>query len=71
MADTFLRLPQVMERTGLCRSAVYGTEGFPSSVKLGGRRAVAWVSSEVDAWIQRTIAASRPVSRSNMDAESR
>lgn len=58
MAESFLRLPQVMERTGLCRSAVYAMEGFPKPVKLGGR-AVAWVASEVDSWIQKTIQTNR------------
>jgi prophage regulatory protein len=58
MAESFLRLPQVMERTGLCRSAVYAREDFPKPVKLGGR-AVAWVESEVQAWIQKTIQINR------------
>jgi len=60
MSNTALmRLERVMERTGLCRSAVYSTPGFPKRVKLPGQRAVAWVSTEVDAWIHQTIAASR------------
>jgi prophage regulatory protein len=60
MSDmVLLRLDQVRAKTGLCRSAVYALADFPKPVKLGGRRAVAWVSSEVDEWIQRTIAASR------------
>jgi len=54
-----MRLEKVMEKTGLCRSAVYAMPGFPKPVKLGGRRAVGWVSTEVDEWIQRTIADSR------------
>jgi len=58
MAESFLRLPAVMERTGLCRSAVYAMEGFPKPVKLGGR-AVAWVASEVEAWIADTIRTNR------------
>jgi predicted DNA-binding transcriptional regulator AlpA len=56
---TLLRLDQVRAKTGLCRSAVYALEGFPKPIKLGGRRAVAWVSSEIDEWIRKTIAASR------------
>lgn len=58
MGETLLRLPDVMSRTGLSRSAVYALEGFPKPVKLSGR-AVAWVRSEVDAWIQETIKANR------------
>jgi len=57
MAEKFLRLDQVRERTGLCRSAVYGLEGFPRPVKLGTSRAVAWVASEVDTWVDAQIAA--------------
>ena len=57
MAETFLRLPETMERTGLCRSAIYGLEGFPRPVKLGSSRAVAWVASEIDAWVDAQIAA--------------
>ncbi len=61
MNEVLLRADEVRAKTGLCRSALYTTEGFPKSVKLGGRgrRAVAWVKSEVDAWIMSTIAASR------------
>jgi predicted DNA-binding transcriptional regulator AlpA len=57
MAEQFLRLEQVREKTGLCRSAVYGLEGFPRPVKLGTSRAVAWVASEVDFWVDAQIAA--------------
>ena len=53
-----LRLPQVIERTGLGRSSIYervaaGT--FPRAVELGASRA--WLESEVDAWIAARIAA--------------
>lgn len=58
MGETLLRLPDVMGRTGLSRSAVYASEGFPKPVKIGNR-AVAWVASEVEAWIQETINANR------------
>ena len=58
MAETFLRLPQVMAKSGLCRSAVYALPNFPKPVKIGGR-ATAWVESEVDAWIEATIKANR------------
>lgn len=58
MGETLLRLPDVMGRTGLSRSAVYALEGFPKPVKLSGR-AVAWVQSEVEAWIAETIKINR------------
>lgn len=46
MAETFLRLDQVRERTGLCRSAVYGLEGLgPQSLRVG-HRAKVYASSD-------------------------
>ena len=57
----FLRLPEVMARTGLSRSTIYVRldEGrFPQPVSLGGR-AVGWIESEVDEWMRERIAASR------------
>ena len=56
-----LRLPQVCEVTGLCRSMIYQMEAdlrFPQRVKIG-TRAVGWVEKEVDAWLMRRIATSR------------
>ncbi len=57
----FLRLPEVLARTGLSRSTVYVRldEGrFPRPVSLGGR-AVGWIESEVDEWIRERIDESR------------
>lgn len=54
-----LRLPIVAERTGLARSSIYRAmeeDGFPRPVRVG-RRAVAWVESEVEAWLDRKLAA--------------
>ena len=50
-----LRLPAVLERTGLGRSALYalmkaGT--FPRPLRIGAR-AVAWLEDEVDEWIRK------------------
>ncbi|MES2983731.1 MAG: AlpA family transcriptional regulator [Pseudomonadota bacterium] len=50
-----LRLPSVMEATGLSRSSIYAfiQKGlFPESVKIG-ERAVGWKSDEVTAWIEQ------------------
>lgn len=61
MAQTILRLPTVKARTALSRSSIYKfvTAGtFPRPVQLGPR-AVGWVESEVNEWIDRRIAASR------------
>ena len=52
-----IRLPQVMDRVGLKRSAIYQrmTEGrFPKSRLLGSRYTV-WLESEIDAWIEAAL----------------
>jgi prophage regulatory protein len=57
-----LRLPQVCRMTGLCRSMIYQLEAerrFPHRIKIGVR-AVGWLEDEVQAWLSRKIAASRP-----------
>ena len=53
------RLPQVMARTGRCRSDIYrgiAAGDFPAPIKLG-ERASAWSAAEVDSWIASRIAA--------------
>ncbi|WP_045419568.1 AlpA family transcriptional regulator [Vibrio campbellii] len=50
----FLKLKEVMEKTALSRSAIYrkmNEDAFPKSVNLGDR-AVAWIESEVDEWME-------------------
>ncbi len=57
----FLRLPDVIARTGLSRSTIYVrlAEGrFPRPVSLGGR-AVGWIEAELDEWLRERIAESR------------
>ncbi len=52
-----IRLPKVMDYTGLARSTIYKyiAEGtFPKPVSLGSR-AAAWVESEVQEWILTRI----------------
>ena len=63
----FIRLPEVMSRTGYGRTSIYRKMedgSFPKSVKLGGppldpnafdSRAVAWIEEEVDQWIESRI----------------
>lgn len=61
MKTVLLRLPEVKARSGLGRSTIYLriSEGrFPPPVSLGGR-AVGWVESEIEEWIESRIAASR------------
>lgn len=56
-----LRLLQVREVTGLCRSMIYPLEAdlrFPRRVKIGVR-AVGWLDNDVSAWITRRVALSR------------
>jgi prophage regulatory protein len=48
-----IRLNEVLAMTGLSRSGVYRSiekQQFPKQVSLGDR-AVAWVESEVQAWV--------------------
>ena len=57
----FLRLPEVLKRTGLSRSTIYvrlAAGCFPQPVSLGGR-AVGWIEAEVDEWVRERIAESR------------
>ena len=57
----FLRLPEVLARTGLSRSTIYVRldQGlFPRPLSLGAR-AVGWLESEVDEWIRERITESR------------
>ena len=63
MAQSLLRLPTVIERTGYRRSTLYlkiKRGEFPAPVSLGPR-AVAWSSDDVERWIQDRIAQSRKV----------
>lgn len=53
-----LRLPEVIARTGMSRSAVYAASAkgaFPQPVKLS-ERSSAWVESEIDAWLASRVA---------------
>ena len=52
--ERLLRLPEVMERVGLKRTAIYQRmrEGrFPKSRSLGARCTI-WLESEIDEWIR-------------------
>lgn len=51
-----IRLPEVLEKTGLSRSGLYADTTFPARVPLGAR-GVAWVEAEVEEWIEARIAA--------------
>ncbi|MDA0385963.1 MULTISPECIES: AlpA family transcriptional regulator [Vibrio harveyi group] len=50
----FLKLKDVMDKTALSRSAIYRKMGnglFPQSISLGDR-AVAWIESEIEEWME-------------------
>ena len=63
----FIRLNEVMGRTGYGRTSIYRKMedgSFPRSVKLGGppkdpeafdSRAVAWIEDDVDQWMESRI----------------
>ena len=64
---SFIRLNEVISRTGYGRTSIYRKMedgSFPKSVKLDGppkdpeafdSRAVAWIEDEVDQWIESRI----------------
>jgi len=59
--NRLLRLPDVQGTVGLRRSEIYrrirsGT--FPAPIRLG-TNAVAWLQSDLDAWIAARVAESR------------
>lgn len=63
MTPRMLRLPQVIQLTGLGRDSIYrlGNAGqFPRPRKLS-ERASAWREDEVRAWIESRPFAERPV----------
>lgn len=48
-----IRLPEVCDRIGMCRTTLYrmiSAQHFPAPRRLG-LRAVAWLESDIDAWI--------------------
>ncbi|CAI1805730.1 helix-turn-helix transcriptional regulator [Serratia ficaria] len=61
MANTLIRLPEVQRRTGYSKAWLYRlmSQGeFPTSVKIG-TRAIAFVESEIDEWVDQRIVESR------------
>lgn len=52
-----LRLPDVVQKTGLSRSQIYrlvGLGSFPRQIQLGDR-AAAWIEVEIERWLQERI----------------
>ena len=62
-SDRFLRLRQVEDKIGFGQSWIYRQiqlQQFPPSIRLNSRH-VAWLESEVDAWIHQRIRLTRDV----------
>ena len=62
MHDQFLRLSEVSQRVGLSRSTIWRQErtgSFPKRRKIS-RNAVAWLQSEIEAWITSREHATQP-----------
>ncbi|WP_323885402.1 helix-turn-helix transcriptional regulator [Aeromonas caviae] len=54
----FIRMREAIQKTGLSKSSIYDLMAkghFPQTISLGGR-AVAFIESEVDAWMAERIA---------------
>ena len=61
MKKSLIRLSEVLKRTGYSKAWVYARMSrgqFPQSVKIGAR-AIAFIESEIDDWIDQRIAESR------------
>jgi prophage regulatory protein len=66
-----IRLTQVMDKIGMGRSWVYQAmnEGkFPRPITFGGR-AIAWIESEVDGWLESQVEASRKSKNTNQSLQ--
>ncbi|ENO0457892.1 AlpA family transcriptional regulator [Salmonella enterica] len=62
-SDRLLRLRQVEDKIGFGKSWIYQQiqlQQFPPSIRLNSRH-VAWLESEVDAWIHQRIRLTRDV----------
>lgn len=63
MSKNMIRMPEVKKKAGLSRSTIYlrmskGT--FPQAISLG-ERAVGWLESDIEQWLDERIAASKVV----------
>ena len=60
-----LRLPQVMQQTGLKKTTLYALQAegtFPKRIRITSY-AVGWIEEEVQQWILRRVAASNSLRR--------
>ncbi len=57
MTNSVLRLPAVIQRTGLSRSSIYNyirEQRFPAPILLG-LRSVGWIEADVSTWIDQRV----------------
>ena len=57
-----LRIAETLDKSGLCRSSVYKlmAQGeFPRPIKLGSTKAVGWLESDIEDWIDQQVEAAR------------
>lgn len=61
MPKTLIRLPEASRRTGYGKAWIYkliAQNRFPQPIKIGSR-AIAFVESEIDEWVNKRISESR------------
>jgi len=60
MTQKILRLREVISHVGLSRTTIYdyvSRGAFPAPIHLGGGKAIGWLESEVQQWIEQHAAA--------------
>ena len=63
MSHKIMRLPEVIHMTGLSRSTIYlrmAKGSFPLTSSLG-ERAVGWLLSDIEEWLDARVVASKAV----------
>jgi prophage regulatory protein len=61
MSNKIIRLPAVIDKTGLSRSSIYlrmSKGEFPQSISLGDR-AIGWLEADIEQWLEDKISASK------------
>lgn len=61
MSQSLIRFSEVQKRTGYSKAWLYrlmSQNRFPASIKIGSR-AIAFIESEIDDWIEQSIVESR------------
>ena len=62
MAQKIVRLPEVLKRVPLCRTSIWSKVKsglFPQPVHIAGGKAIGWIETELDAWIEAHAVAHR------------